>query len=376
MKRPLVILILARIMGWPPWGAGLVGSLTIGCTQPAAPAEAVCPENLAFFDNRSSVVGMDGAFSIPLANSQALWLFGDTFLGRIADGTRQIAGGLSNSGAIVSPANVRPRCRGAAFIGGHEAVQVIGTPDIPGDVRVWPGDGIERDGVVWLYYIVVDASPGVAGGFQVLGYGVVSGRGAPPTFAPSKQLLWKHPSPSFGTSVIAVGDQLYVFGTRPAEDGSLRTDVLLARAPLDGALDSASSYSYRTESGAWSADPSLAAPVTAGGPEMSVRYNAFRRTYVAFSIPPFGSTIEMRTAEEPWGPWSEARTVGQCELPYDVPEAFCAGAKQHVELDREGGREVVLTYNTNFHEDPFSMLKAYPLMYWPVFLDVRVPEEP
>jgi Domain of unknown function (DUF4185) len=346
-----------------------------GCAAPPAPVEVPPRQSLAFFDNQSFVVGMDGAYSIPLSDGRSLWLFGDTFLGAINDTTRTIAGGVSNAGAFVSPSSASRRFADATFIGGGQAAQVIPDPTLAGDVRVWPCDGIEIDGKVWLYYVVAAATPGKSGGFQVLGEGVAAGGGVPPVFAPSP-LLWTPPAPGFCTSVVAAGDWLYVFGVSPASDGSVRADVFLARAPLHGPLDSPSSYSYRTASADWSADPAKASPVTDGGAEMSVRYNAFLGGYVAFYLPPFGSTIEMRTAKDPWGPWSAPAAVGQCELPAGSSQAFCAGAKQHVELDRDGGRNVVLTYNTNFYQDSFAMLKTHPTMYWPVLLDVSLPEPP
>ena len=57
-------------------------------------------------------------------------------------------------------------------------------------------------------------------------------------------------------------------------------------------------------------------------------------------------TIEARFAPAPEGPWSAPSHVSACQ-PADDPVAMFYGAKQHLELDVDQGRQIFLTYNTN-----------------------------
>jgi hypothetical protein len=91
-----------------------------------------------------------------------------------------------------------------------------------------------------------------------------------------------------------------------------------------------------------------------------VRPNAYLGGFVMTYVPPFGKHVAMRFAPAPEGPWGEAREVLACS-PAD-PEAMFYGAKQHAQHDAEGGRRIMVTYNTNA---PPKALDDRPDLYWP-----------
>jgi hypothetical protein len=126
-------------------------------------------------------------------------------------------------------------------------------------------------------------------------------------------------------------------------------------------LDKPAAYTYWAGGGHWVADWHLAAALPGSGPEVSVRWNAYLKAYVMIYVPPFGRTIEARFAPAPEGPWSEPRKLADCQPASDSVAMFY-GAKQHAELDVEGGRRIFVTYNTNVAPE---LITSRSDLYWP-----------
>src|ERR1017187_10997770 len=64
------------------------------------PAGKAAPEWDALFQRESGWIGADGAYSIPLTGDTTLWLFSDTFVGKVKDGKRLDARMINNSIAL------------------------------------------------------------------------------------------------------------------------------------------------------------------------------------------------------------------------------------------------------------------------------------
>ena len=63
------------------------------------------PELDAPFQRDSGWIGADGAYSIPLSTNTTLWLYSDTFVGKVKDGKRTDARMINNSIALQQGTN-------------------------------------------------------------------------------------------------------------------------------------------------------------------------------------------------------------------------------------------------------------------------------
>ncbi|MFD4784219.1 DUF4185 domain-containing protein [Rhodococcus qingshengii] len=113
------------------------------------------------------------------------------------------------------------------------------------------------------------------------------------------------------SSMVKDGGFVYNYGTPAGRSGEVR----LSRAP-EGAILDLSAYEYWNGSGWVRADPAAAVPVMDGRiGEVSVQYNEFLGKFVAMYADAF-SSIVMRTAPSPVGPWTAPETlVNLVEVP-------------------------------------------------------------
>jgi len=85
MTRPVVI-------GW----VALV-PLLVGAGPPVVKSAAPAPDVDALFDRADGWIGADGAYSIALSPKRTLWLFSDTWVGKIRNGRRTDATIVNNT---------------------------------------------------------------------------------------------------------------------------------------------------------------------------------------------------------------------------------------------------------------------------------------
>lgn len=335
----LVALGMAVLAGFPA-----DGSVTL-----RFPAFEAQEEGMLFRGAHPRVLGLDGAYSLPLGRGRSLWIFGDTLLGSwLPDGRRQIEGFPPNTAAIADDAEWKQGFASARMIGLDE-----GMIPASGSHRTWPLDLVSSDGRPWLYTVTIEAMGKGPLDFRVVGHGIARGAADGSSF--DRPLpLWPGSAPSFGTSALRWKGHLYLF--------SGGAETYLART--QGKPEDLSSYRYWAADKGWVEDWRYAAPLPGSGPEMSVRYNPYLDAFLMVYIGPFSTTIEARLAPTPWGPWSEPTEIHRCR----PPGAMFYGAKQHGQFDEQGGRKVLITYNTNGTE---AQLTSRPDIYWPRLLRVR-----
>jgi hypothetical protein len=219
-----------------------------------------------------------------------------------------------------------------------QPTQVLDDAGLPANHRRWPLDLAPGP---WLYYVEIEThGPGPLD-FSIVGTGVAKREGT--TFK-AKALLWGGTQPTYGASVLVHDGYTYLYASGPK--------TYLARTT--GAPDDAKAYTYWDGKG-WSAS---AHPLPDAGPEASVRWNAYLEKFVWVDVPSMSHDLRIRFADRPEGPWSEGQKLLTCQ----PPDAQIYGGKQHVELDQDGGRRIVITYNTNAAE---PKLADRPDIYWP-----------
>lgn len=353
-KRPLTRRLL-----------GLMLSLALGFwsaapgraeTAPGPPDFRVLDLGPAFRGANARVLGLDGAFSVSLGQGRSLWIFGDTLLGSWQpNGDRTFTAMPPNTTAIVDDRDWVTGYSHAQFVGKPDPVALL-TPTKP-TYRPWPLDAVREGKTLRQFFVEIEPT-GNNGpiNFRVTGTGVASTTGLPGSPYGQNTVLWPAEAPSFGASVMRWQDAWYLYA------GGMQTHLARATGPLDRPA----SYRYWAGDGRWVTDPMQAVPLPGSGPEVSVRYNSFLKAFVMIYVPPLGKTVEARFAPEPWGPWSEPTRLADCQ-PAGDPQAMFYGAKQHAELDVDGGREIVVSYNTNTEE---KRLAQRPDLYWPRLLRV------
>lgn len=306
----------------------------------------------AFRGAHPAVLGMDGAFSLPLRPGRSVWIFGDTLLGRWAPGgARTIEGMPPNTAAWVDDAEWVTGFPHAAFAGSPMPAAVLQVEGRPASRRAWPLDLARGPRHTWLYFVEIEATGQGALDFAVTGAGVARQQPGQPLRFTAREPLWGPGAPAYGSSVLAHDGWLYCYAGG--------TPTRLARVRADRP-DEAGAYAYWTGS-AWSADAQAAAALPGSGPELSVRWNAYLGRFLMVYLPPFAKAAVARLAPAPEGPWGEPIPLFDCQ-PSDDAAAMFYGAKQHAELDHDGGRQIVVSYNTNVAPD---QLAARPDLYWP-----------
>ncbi len=303
-----------------------------------------------------TILGLDGAFSTPVGRGRALWVFGDTLIGSwTASGDRGVTRMPSSTGAFVEDPDWRDGFEHAQFVGGDRPRSLLAPA--PGSERVWPLDWVRSRGKLELYYVAIARTGNGALDFEVLGSGLARASGTDPLRFVPGPLMWRHGAPAFGGSALEHGGWLYVYAPgRPS---------YLARV-RPAQVGDVEAYRYWAGQGRWTRAWKDGRTLPNSGAEASVRWDDYLNLFVMIDVG-LAKTVRVRFAPEPWGPWTAPREVCPCQAATDA-EAMCYGGKQHSELDRDDGREIFVTYNTNVA--PAEIDRRSDL-YWPHLVRIR-----
>ena len=322
--------------------------------------------------------GSDIAFSLPLLDGRILWLFGDTWIGKIRDGRHTDSNMVSNTIGIQEGLN--PATARLEFFHGHK--------DARPAAFIQPADGI---GVFWLshggihtdsgLYLFASQITNVPGDTSVWGFraiGIVIAKVTNPLDAPNRwrveqiKVPWAQFDPAGNEKVFAMpllreGNVVYLYGLeidKAAHDRYL----LVGRANIDS-LEDFSTWEFYTN-GRWQPDFRKASRLCGHmGAELSVSYLArFKRYVLIYTENGLSEKILMRFAASPVGPWSAPTTI------YRTPEMgwdktyFCYAAKAHPELSRQDD-ELIVSYVCNSND--FWKMAADARIYFPKFLRIK-----
>ncbi len=379
----------------------LLQALTVfAWTQEAKPLSAVdarpAPQLDALFQRTEGWIGADGAYSVALKPDRILWLFSDTWVGKVRDGKRAEATIVNNSIALQDGRGPAAKVR---FFHGQNAQGKPAAWITPVDGRgwFWLQAGALVQGKLYLFLTQVEKSgkPGVFG-FRLIG--VWLGIVANPQDEPASWRIRQEKLPfaefsqrrtlSFGAAALADGDFLYVYGFD--EDGKvgglgdeLSRRMVLARAPADKVEDFAAWRFFGD--GRWNSSAKQLGSLAGGfAPEFSVSYLRGGKRYVAvYTELGLSPRILARTAPAPWGPWSEPVKLYECPEMARDKKLFTYAAKAHPALsthdelgdelgDDRGdqlGDHLVITYVVNSFD--FWQVAADARLYWPRFVRVQ-----
>lgn len=331
------------------------------------------PGHDAAFGRTAGWTGGDGAYTIGLGEGRVLWMFGDTFVGRVSTGKRVDSRLINNSAAI--QAGGTPTEASLSFFyktpdGGAPAA--LFAPE-DGIGWFWPYHGVRTAEGLFLFLLQVEAAEGPAAfAFRLVATWL--GKVANPAEAPGRWTLaarkipWGGERRLFGSSVLLREGMAYIYGTVDETiDGFVAKQVILARVPVERLMDFSAWRFFSGED--WVDDVEAAGRVCedAAG-EFSVSFQPGLGRYVMiFTEGGLSEHMALRVAPRPEGPWGEALRFYSCpEAGWD-PSIFCYAAKGHPEL-AAGAGELIVTYVANATD--FALLESDARLYRPRFVKI------
>jgi len=358
--------------------------LLAACSAKPVVRVSLLPSYDSLFETREGWTGADGAYTVPLSQNAILWLFGDTWWGRIRDGRHVDAAIVNNSIAVQE--GLLPADAGLQFYCGRTPE---GTPRafiLPADGRgwLWPFHGtLAPDGLYLFLMQMQRTSNSAAFGFQTIGVWLArvdNYREPPPQWQiVQRRLPWTAFSGGlhifFGSWVLRTNGFFYIYGIAENRiDGQVRKNMVLARVP-QSALGDFKQWRFFA-GGRWIADFAAAGYLCSNmANEYSVSFLAGWGKYVAvYSQDGLACHIMVRWAPEPWGPWSPAAAFYRCPEADEGRDIICYAAKGHPELSRADDA-LVVTYVANSTD--FYAMAADARLYHPRFIRLKfIPFQP
>lgn len=344
--------------------------------SPGVPA----PELEALFQCTEGWTGADGSYSAPLSATRTLWLYGDTWVGKIVDGKRVPETMVNSTVAVQEGKGANSKVRFFIQHGEDGNLTALLTPS-DGLGWYWLQAGVlaEKKLLLFLAQIEKTSDPGVFG-FRQIGkwLGVINNPEDEPTSWHIQQLkipwtlITTQRDLAFGAAVIEASGFLYIYGADEDLQGPGRDRYLVvARAPIASVTDFSSWRFYHE--GQWVTDFTVCSRLVKGmGSEGSVSFLPKFGCYVlVYTEGGMSSKILARTAPDPWGPWSEPTTAYECPDVQIGKDVFCYAAKAHPEIS--GPEELIITYAANSFD--FSQVVNDARLYWPKFVRVELHAE-
>jgi len=358
-----------------PWGIGWVAlvPLLLGAEPPVVKSAAPAPDLEALFSRADGWIGGDGAYSVALSAKRTLWLFSDTWVGKIQDGRRTDATIVNNTVGVQEGAGGRLTYSIARGPDGKPAALIV-----PADRRgwFWLQAGVADRGRLSLFLNQVEKTDDRSVfGFRSVGLwlGSVANADQPPEswrveqvkmpntlFAKERTLAW-------GAAALRVGDDLYVYGTDERRGKGLpNRQMVVARAPA-AAVGVFAAWRYFRD-GSWREDFRNPSPL-AGDIASEYSVTPFGNRYLAvYTERGLSPRIMGRMADRPWGPWSAPTVLYKCPEMDRDKKVFCYAAKAHASLS--SGQDLVVSYVVNAFD--FWQVAREAKLYWPRFVRVTL----
>lgn len=294
----------------------------------------------------SGWIGSDVAKSILLPNGKVVWLFGDTFIGSVMNGTRQPGAKFINNSIGLQDAIPGSAANMQFHWGAGDTSFFPHQPNTPGNLY-WPTSGIYYRGELFIFCY------SVASGFNLANTTLI--RVTNPLATPAQ---WTWTAADFGigrnnlnfhTAIFIDEPYIYFLGT----ENSGGSHAVLARMLGDdlaaGAHAEAMEFWVQGLGGPeWGQNPTSLVPLFPPGvTESDIQFIPAWGLYVTTTYNPFARTLYLVTAESLTGPWTDPVCL------YDVPEwdmvsfdIISYAARPHPELSTQTG-ELFISYATN-----------------------------
>ncbi len=338
-------------------------------------------ENLGIFgvNRKQNVIGQDGCTPIQVGSTM-MWTFGDTIIGEwkgdlsvnaTFEDSAVMKGMLSNSVAFTDiPDDSNIQGLNFLFYKEKGAVAQFIKP-LPGEDpaiwRFWAIDGIEIEGTVYVYYIIVLIDKNLAKKenaglpIRVKGVGIAEWKipygwtpGEPMNFKRTAKVFFEN-EPVFGDAVIRRGNHLFLIGHGPASKN--RVPAFIARVAISS-IKKRAGYEFLDADGRWTGNIGSAAAVAddvMGEP--SISYNDTIKEYIVIYCSLDGA---IKTIQFNDFPMIKNKKTAVLYLPPSLPSI---PARSH--LSYYSGKEI--------HSTGRALYAIYinPAIYQPILL--RIP---
>jgi hypothetical protein len=345
----------------------------LGAEQPVVKSAAPAPDLDALFQQTDGWIGADGAYSVAFSPKRTVWLFSDTWVGKVRDGRRTDATIVNNSVGVQEGTGDRLTYSIARGADGKPAALIV---PAAGRGWFWLQAGVADHGRLLLFLNQVEKTDDKSiFGFRSIGLwlGTVANADRPPelwrveqvkmpntVFSRDRMLAW-------GAAVLRVGDDLYIYGTDERRGKGLpNRQMVLARVPA-ASVGNFSVWRYFHD-GAWDEDFRSASHLAT---DIASEYSVtpFGKHYLAvYTEGGLSPRIMGRLANHPWGPWSAPAVLYECPEMKRDKKVFCYAAKAHLALS--SGQELVVSYVVNSF-DLWQVAREAKL-YWPRFVRVTL----
>jgi len=330
------------------------------------------------FDRKNGWTGGDGAYSLPLSDNKVLWLFGDTWVGKIRN-NKHIESTLINNSVGIQQGNHPMNASIHFFFDRTPAGQpeaLIKPVDGKGWLWIYHGIAINND--LYLFLVQIDRTGSHSEpGFKIIGtwLGHIQNPNDLPDRWEVKQyrIPWENMSESgdtiFGSSILLHNGFVYIYGTTEDIDrGVHRKHMILARARSEDLPKFQRWRFFSNEE--WLKDFRSASRLCGDmANEYSVSYLPILDKFVTvYSPDSVSENIVLRSAPKPHGPWSPPLHIYTCpEANWDT-DIYCYAAKAHPALTSNPD-ELIITYIASSTD--FWKMVADARLYRPRFLTVK-----
>lgn len=300
---------------------------------------------LLFRDSPALSLLQGAGASVVLPDGSSLWSF---------SGATLAAGGSVANGLGIRASGDTGRCFPESPA---DTASLFAPSPLNANFLLAPLDLVRVGDATWSYYqaFLLDASQPF--GVRSAGFGIARWDGATSQFKPTANLLWAGDGPSYGSSAMVLGTDVYAYGCKDSS-------CFVARVPL-ASIDDVDAYSYATGANRFSSDPEASRPILNDTGSISMKRHASGRI-LATSVPPLGGTLMVRSALGPAGPFSKEYALADCEL---GAGDFCVGGVRHSELETDVGAIAISYVAANFAgTSPGDR-------YWPRLAIVPLPTE-
>ncbi len=350
---------------------GLVSSLTTNTHAQKFTASSA-PELDNLFQQTNGWVGADGAFSVPLSKNKSVWLYSDTWIGKVNEGKRVDVSMINNTIAIQRHGK-RPEFYYPTNEQG-KAQSFIKPADGRGFFWLFHGTRTKAGLFFFLRQLEIVDKNSV---FGFKGFSSSIAHVKNPDDHPAKWQIEQTKFPFekhskeeqvvMGAALMKRHGYIYIYGNHSGPEKS-KKGMIVARVHEKqfGVFDQWQFFS----NGNWVKDFNSVTPICIDAPsEASVSYWPKLKKYVFVYIQGFWGKVVIRTSDQPTGPWSEPIPI------YDAPEmkypskVFAYAGKAHPELSASKD-ELIVTYAANSFN--FVEVIQDARLYWPRFVRVKI----
>jgi len=171
---------------------------------------------------------------------------------------------------------------------------------------------------------------------------------------------------NYATAITKSGHYVYLVGNYNNQN------TILSRI-RDNALlkDELDLMEYYLNDGSWGPFSSADQLFTLFSPaqsEATINFNTYMNLYYMIILDPFSTKVNIRTAPQITGPWTDEQLIYEIPAPWSDPEVFCYATKAHPEFQQENN-EILFTFMSN---TKWELLTNMTSVYIPQMIRVTI----